>query len=249
MPTLQEKQWLLTEKYAGVETPAYFADLARLEAGEPLAYLIGHVPFLATTITLDSHPLIPRPETEYWTEIATNDMRRADRSLFVLDLCAGSGAIGVAALAALPRAHVDFAEIDTRHHATIETNIRTNSIDPSRASLFGGDLFSEIPGDKRYDFILSNPPYINPALSERVAESVSAHEPHQALFGGNAGMEIIARILRDAPAHLTERGVLYLEHEPEQCAQIHEIAERYAYASCDTQTDQYGVNRFTRFSV
>jgi len=66
----QELDWLLKEKYHGVESEAFHADCARLATGEPLGYLIGHVPFLNCTIHLDSHPLIPRPETEFWTEQA-----------------------------------------------------------------------------------------------------------------------------------------------------------------------------------
>jgi len=249
MPTLQETQWLLTEKYAGIETPAYLDDLARLAEGEPLAYLIGHAPFLSTTVHLDSRPLIPRPESEYWTLHAIEEMRARHTHLRVLDLCAGSGAIGVAVLAALPNVLVDFVEIDAAHHDTIDTNIRTNSVDPARARIFGGDLFSDIPGDTRYDFILSNPPYIDPTLAERVEASVALHEPHRALFGGEGGMEIIKRILQEAPAYLTEPGVLYLEHEPEQRAQIHPLAATSGYLSSETHSDQYGVERFTRLSV
>lgn len=64
----RDEKWLLEEKYGGIATADYEADCARLTAGEPLAYIIGTIPFLGLTISLDSHPLIPRPETEWWTE-------------------------------------------------------------------------------------------------------------------------------------------------------------------------------------
>src|SRR5690606_26669366 len=97
----QEEQWLLEEKYAGAESEAFRADLKRLTGGEPLGYVIGHVPFLDCRIHLDSHPLIPRPETEYWVEKAMVAIKEVAggpeaRPLHVLDLCAGSGCIGVA---------------------------------------------------------------------------------------------------------------------------------------------------------
>ena len=100
----QEQHWLLKEKYHGEKTDGFFADCKRLALGEPLAYLIGWTPFLNTKIWLDSHPLIPRPETEFWVERAITSMRENAQDTLgflaepakVLDLCAGSGCIGVA---------------------------------------------------------------------------------------------------------------------------------------------------------
>ena len=242
----REVEWLLTEKYDGEKTEGFFADVAKLEAGEPLAYLIGHIPFLNTTISLDSHPLIPRVETEYWVEKAIAQMRSAVAAAFgaghrVLDLCAGSGCIGVAVLAALPEAQVDFAELEPAHHATILKNIKENNIDQARARILGGDLFAEVAAT--YDFILTNPPYIDPAI-DRVTESVRTHEPSIALYGGVHGMELIARIIAEAPAHLAPGGSLYIEHEPEQTDEISRLAP-LAGLTATTYPDQYDTPRYT----
>lgn len=72
----QDKKWLLEEKYKGIPSAEYEADLRRLEAGEPLAYVIGSIPFCHTKIFLESKPLIPRPETEYWTMKAIEDINQ-----------------------------------------------------------------------------------------------------------------------------------------------------------------------------
>lgn len=242
-----DTSWLLREKYGGNETPAYFRDCARLAAGEPLAYVIGHVPFLDATIRLDSRPLIPRAETEYWVRDAIGYMRSAYAQPRVLDLCAGSGCIGIAALCALPDAHVTFAEIAIEHHDTIRRSLRENGIAPARAALCGGDLFSSLPHDT-FDAILSNPPYIDPARSARVEQSVIDYEPPNALFGGRGGMEIIERILADAPAYMAHDGVLYIEHEPEQTGRIHDRAHSRGYASCTTHADQYDIERYSVLS-
>jgi release factor glutamine methyltransferase len=162
----QEETWLLQEKYKGEQNDAFFADCDRLKDGEPLAYLIGSIPFLNTTIYLDlpdrqagSKPLIPRTETEFWVEQIISQINKGQTFAVcsrILDLCAGSGCIGVAVLKNVPNVTVDFVEIDGHHHELIKKNILENNIDISRANIFGGDLFENIT--EKYDYILTNPP-------------------------------------------------------------------------------------------
>lgn len=275
----QELQWLLGEKYAGQKSEAFLADAALLEQGVPLAYLIGSIPFLNATIYLDSHPLIPRPETEFWVEEAIKmiqpkdpylnhnsvnkrlaaggfdlgaagasepscDLGQESESISILDLCAGSGAVGVAVAKALPNSLVDFAELDSAHLPTIAKNCRENGISPLRVHIYASNLFSRVSGEllPRYDIILSNPPYIDKSLG-RTEASVVAHEPALALYGGVAGLEIIAQIIKEAPNHLNPGGQLWLEHEPEQAEALAKLAA--PLFSISTQKDQYGVLRYS----
>jgi release factor glutamine methyltransferase len=238
----KDETWLLEEKYSGEKTSDFQADLARLKTGEPLGYVIGYTPFLNCKIYLDSHPLIPRPETEHWTEHAIRQLRTATTNPRVLDLCAGSGCIGVSVQKAFTEAYVDFAEIDTSLHPTIQKNI-THNVGITESTVYGGDLFSKVPKTSKYTHILTNPPYIDPDLN-RTEASVTEHEPHSALYGGTDGLSIIARIIAEAPAHLTQNGQLWIEHEPEQSAQICDIAKKYHF-TCHTHTDQYDVERYS----
>ena len=244
-PMTQDEKWLLKEKYNGQQTASFFADCDRLTSGEPLAYVIGHTPFHNSTIHLDSHPLIPRPETEFWTEHVIKKIADQGKTLVrVLDLCAGSGCIGVAVLKELPQSTVDFVEIDASHHPTIHKNIKENDIAISRTQIFGGSLFENVAGT--YDYILTNPPYIDAHLN-RTEESVITHEPALALWGGLHGMEVIQKILESSPQHLTEDGVLYIEHEPEQVEAIHSHSTKF-FGEIETLVDQFGILRFTRLS-
>lgn len=236
----QEELWLLDEKYGGERTDAFLSDCVRLKMGEPLAYVIGHIPFRSALIHLDSRPLIPRTESEYWIGEIIDTMKYASRPLRVLDLCAGSGALGIAVLTEVPEAQVDFAEIDEKHHATILKNIHAN-IRGAAARIFGGDLFEQIP--HTYDYIITNPPYIDPVL-DRTQQSVKEFEPSLALYGGTKGMEIIERIIKEAPAHLTPQGTLVIEHEPEQSVRIRELAVENGFTAI-TNTDQYDTERYT----
>ncbi len=259
----REEEWLLKEKWLGEKTEGFFTDCNRLQHGEPLAYIIGHVPFLNTKIFLDSHPLIPRTETEFWVEKVIDTIKKRPNppsecrgltptlnrrgrtpTIKVLDLCAGSGCIGVAMLKHIQNACVDFAEIDTVHHATIRKNIQENEIDIHRTSILGGDLFEQVT--RTYDYILTNPPYIDPVL-DRTQKSVKEYEPTLALYGGKEGMEVITKIIMFSPKFLSKDGILVIEHEPEQCDLIHTIAEEAGYAS-NTYPDQFGVSRYTYLS-
>jgi release factor glutamine methyltransferase len=237
-----EVEWLLKEKYGGRESEAFAADVERLKSGEPLAYVIGFVSFLNTKIYLDSRPLIPRPETEYWVEKAIADIKKSKiEAPKVLDLCAGSGCIGVAVAKAIPDARVDFAEIDERHHETIKKNLQENATDTARIRIFGGDLFERLAA--QYDYILTNPPYVDPAL-DRVEKSVKDFEPHVALYGGANGLRVIERIICDASLFLARRGVLIIEHEPEQQVLMRTFAQRNGFA-LETKGDQFGIKRYS----
>lgn len=244
----QEMQWLLMEKYGGKKTDDFFADCRKLALGEPLAYLIGHVPFLNTTIYLDSRPLIPRPETEFWVSSVIEIIKTkqaggltTDTPVSILDLCAGSGCIGVAIAANVPQSHLTFSEIEQKHISTIAKNCQENKIDKNRCTIHHTSLFDGI--DAKFDFIVSNPPYVDASLN-RVDPSVRDFEPHLALFGGAGGLDVIADIIKTAPAHLTRGGQLWLEHEPEQAVAIAELATTNGF-TITTHTDQYDIVRYS----
>ncbi len=244
----KDQAWLLSEKYGGVKSEAFYADGQRLKNGEPLAYVIGHVPFLGARIHLDSRPLIPRPETEFWTEQAIQFIKSSfPDSPHILDLCAGSGAIGVAVARSIPQARVDLAEIDPAHGPTIKKNLEENTFiyESDRYRWFESDLFSNVPG--RYDLILANPPYIDKE-AKTVEASVCEHEPHLALFGGEGGLELITRIIEAAGDHLKQKGQLWIEHEPAQAAAIKRLAAANGLGAI-THRDQYNVYRYSILTV
>lgn len=238
----QEIEWLLRDKYTGQKTSEFYSDIERLKQGEPLAFVIGWIPFLSAKIYLDSKPLIPRTETEYWVgevikKVKNNNIPQPK----VLDLCAGSGCIGIAVLKEIPHSRVDFAEIDDSHHATIIRNIKENYINKTRCAIFGGNLFENIINT--YDLILTNPPYIDPEKSERIQKSALHYEPSQALFGGKNGMELIEMIIQLGPKYLNTGGVLYIEHEPEQVAHILTLAPHAQF-----HKDQFGTIRYCQIT-
>ncbi len=245
----QEINWLLQEKYQGEKTDAFLEDVEKLKDGTPLAFIIGFVPFLNTKISLTSRPLIPRTETEFWVEKVIEEIKSLNRSddkpIKILDLCAGSGCIGIAIAKAIPESQVDFIEVDMAHLPTITKNAQLNEIDLDRTRILSGDLFDLAFSDKlaTYDFIVSNPPYIDPML-DRTESSVKNHEPKLALYGGDHGLELIKRIVKEAGDFLNPGGQLWIEHEPEQTDDIADLAKEKF--DCSTQKDQYGLDRFSK---
>jgi release factor glutamine methyltransferase len=243
----RNERWLLNEKYGGVATADYETDRRRLAHGEPLAYVIGWQPFLDLTIHLDSSPLIPRPETEWWTDQMLTALTNREtingptreRPTRILDLCAGSGAIGCAALARIPNAHVYFGEIDPAHETTILKNIRENGLDGASADVRTGDLFAPF-SDMRFDRIAINPPYV-PAGRE-LPRSVADHEPPLALYAGKDGLAVIRRISEELPRRMAEKGEAWIEVDSAQTETARELFAARGM-SARTRTDQYGKPR------
>ncbi len=229
----KDESWLLEEKYGGVRTPECEADCARLQGGEPVAYVIGTQPFLGLTIYLDSKPLIPRPETEWWVERALGEGIVGESR--VLDLCAGSGAIGCAALKYLPHAHVYFGEIDPAHESTIYKNIRENHLDASRADVRVGDLVAPFVG-MTFDLILANPPYI--PESRELDLSVADHEPSLALRSGPHGLDLMRRLARELRTFLAPNGVAYIECDSEHAEEARTLFAAAGF-SATLHTDPY----------
>lgn len=237
----RDERWLFEEKYECRETPEYGADKERLGSGEPLAYIIGWQPFLGLKIYLDSRPLIPRPETEWWTEqlIEYIDNNPTKHQISFLDLCAGSGAIGCGALAKLPDAKVYFGDIDPEHEVTISKNIRENNLDASRAEIRTGYLFQPF-GDTKFDIIASNPPYVP---TDRVLpSSVADYEPALALLAGPDGLDFIRRIALELPKRLAPRGVAWIECDRGHADASRELFEEQGFKA-EIRTDQYGKPR------
>lgn len=240
MPYTSEEKHILKEKYQGEVCDAFLEDCARLIRGEPLAYIIGTQPFLGATIHLDSKPLIPRPETEHWVLDAIALLkRRTGKTIRILDLFSGSGAVGVAILGALPNAHVTFGDIREDHLKTAQKNVRENGIALSRTDYIATDVLKNIAGT--FDAILANPPYI--PEGRPLPDSVLRYEPHDALLGGHDGLRFINDTLVNAKKHLGRDGVLYLEHDALHQKTLRRMAQYLPY-EISWRNDQYDRPRY-----
>lgn len=230
---------LIRDKYGGNVDADIKEDLARLESGEPLAYVIGWVPFMGLAIRLDSRPLIPRPETEWWTEELVEYLKEkfGTREFRLLDLCAGSGAIGLSVLSKLPGANVSFGELVPEHADLIRTNLAENNLDEARADIRTGDLFVPFK-DERFDVIVSNPPYV--PNGRTLDTSVTLHEPASALYAGADGLDLIRKIAVEGKEHLLSPGELWIEADIDNVAETGLLLKQHGAADITMRTDLYG---------
>jgi release factor glutamine methyltransferase len=233
----KEVTWLLKEKYNNKPNKNFEKDVKRLEAGEPVDYVIGFTEFLGCKIDLSKKPLIPRPETEYWV---SQELKNIKSGKF-LDMFAGSGCIGIAILKNVKNARVDFADIENR----------------SSQKIILSDVFSKIKN--KYDYIFANPPYIpdyreNPSarlraiLRNRIQKSVLKFEPKMALFGGKDGLSFIRKFLKQAKEHLNIGGKIFMEFDYIQKKEIEKLIKKSGYKNYEFHKDQFGKWRWVAVS-
>lgn len=181
--------------------------LARISTRKPAAYLIGEIQFCGLPFTVDERVLIPRSPIAELIERRFSPWLDSEPAR-ILDLCAGSGCIGIACAYAFPDADVDLAELDEGALEVCRINIDRHGWD-DQVQAVRSDLFSSL-GESRYDLIVSNPPYVPTAEWQALAAEFH-REPRLALDAGEDGMDLVQRILAEAPQYLEEEGLLICE--------------------------------------
>jgi release factor glutamine methyltransferase len=219
---------------------AFAALVARRAGGEPIAYLIGRREFWTLTLEVGPGVLVPRPDTELLVEIALERLK-ARPAPAVLDLGAGSGAIGLAIAAERADARVDLVEGSAAALAFAERNRARLGL--GNARLLHGDWFGAVAG-LRYDLIAANPPYLA-ADDPHLGTAELKHEPAIALVAGPSGLEALAAIAAGAAAHLAADGVVVLEHGATQGADVRALLARAGFEAVATRRDLAGHERAT----
>ena len=184
--------------------------LSRRLEGMPIAYLVGTREFYGRPFKVTSDVLIPRPDTELLVELALERIP-PDRSVEVLDLGTGTGCIAITL--ALERPHVRVTAVDRSTDALKIAQYNADTLN-ARIEFLSSDWFAELTG-RRFDLIVSNPPYI-PAADPHLVSGDVRFEPMAALAAGAGGLDDLRRLTRDARTHLKPGGTLLLEHGYDQ---------------------------------
>lgn len=208
-------------------------------AGEPLQYILGFTWFMDSKFFTDRNVLIPRSDTEVLCEYAIRTIKSKKEHVKVLDLCSGSGCIGISVLKACPEAELVMADISEYAVVLSEKNA-AEIVSGLHYQVVQSDLFAAIP-PTQFDFILSNPPYISSKTINELEERVRNHEPHLALDGGPDGLAVYRRIIQEAPFYLNQDGMLLLEIGYDQADAITRLLEEGHFTNIELVKD-YGGN-------
>lgn len=234
---------------------AYFELIERRSAGEPLQYITGTQEFMGLPFMVEPAVLIPRQDTETMVEDAIELIQkgtlRGDEAIKVggikdvLDLCCGSGAIGISLSKLCPKLKVTCADISEGALAVAKENAHLNgckSVKFEKSDLFEG--FRGKIGNKKFDMIISNPPYIASGVIPTLQREVREYEPLIALDGGDDGLEFYRRIAAEAANYLRKCGVLILEIGYEQGEAVCQLLrEGGAFADVKCLKDLTGKDR------
>ena len=234
--------------------------LKRRLNGECIAYITGHKEFYGLDFTVNPYVLVPRPETETLVEAAleaieTMTKKFPQEELKVLDLCTGSGAVAIALKHEKPGLNMWAQDISAEALAIARLNCKKilnsaacqSSCDESgQVHFMEGDLFSQI--ENVFHLIITNPPYIPSNQISSLAPEVQS-EPQLALDGGDDGLCIIRRIIKDSVNHLLSGGVLLMEADPVQMDAIEKMLVNAGFYNIKMFSDLAGQKRVIKGQV
>ena len=175
---------------------------------EPLQYILGECEFMSLDFYVESGVLIPRSDTETLVE-AVIEKTDENKNMKILDICTGSGCIGISTAHFRSSAYVDLIDISDKAIEIAKKNIVRNNVQ-SRVKVQKMDILNEYPSEK-YDIVVSNPPYIETEVVDTLQTEVKNHEPRLALDGGKDGLIFYRRITEIAPEILKKGGMLAFE--------------------------------------
>ena len=211
--------------------------------GEPTAYILGQWDFLDMTLTVTPDVLIPRDDTMAVTELAIKKALYLPQNPRILDLCTGSGCIGLAVARRVKDAKVTLSDVSLEALRVARKNVADLHLG-GRVSCVQVDVRKPaMPFLGKFDLIVSNPPYITTAEMERLDSSVKDYEPHLALHGGEDGLDFYRAILRNFTASLRPGGALALEFGMGQENAVGALLEQAVYQILEWRSDGSGITR------
>ena len=185
----------------------YIGYIKEVAAGKPVQYITNKQEFMGLSFFVDENVLIPQPDTEILVEEAIKYANQIKENVEILDMCTGSGCIGVALAKHVKNAEVTLVDISTKALEVAKKNAKENEV-KEKVNFIQSDMFENIKS--KFDVIVSNPPYIKTKVINELDLQVQ-NEPHLALDGGENGLKFYEILINEAPKYLKENGKIFLE--------------------------------------
>ena len=198
----------------------YDEAIKRFQNGEPVQYIVGDVNFYGNIIKVDKRVLIPRFETEELVEKTSEYIKKYYQNPSIVDLGTGSGCIAITLKKMFPNSDIDAVDISLDALDLAKENAKLNN---TNINFIHGNMLE--PLTKKYDIIISNPPYI--AYDEEIMDIVKNNEPHIALYADNNGLYFYEEILKNASKYLNDNGLIAFEIGYKQSEKIKEFKDKY----------------------
>lgn len=241
----KDKLYLITnkdEEVSNFKEREFYSLIEKRINKMPISYILKTVEFMGIDFNVEEGVLIPRGDTEVLVEEALKFLDK-DKSYKICDLCCGSGAIGISIAHFRENTKVDLIDYYDIPGKITKRNIMKHKLS-NRANFIKSDLLEEvIKQEKKYDILLSNPPYIKDEVINTLMEDVKNYEPHTALSGGNDGLNFYRRIINDSNKVLKENGILAFEIGHDQGYEVSELMSEKGYKDIRVIKDLVGHDR------
>ena len=215
----------------------------RVRQEEPLAYVLGEWEFYGLPLYVDDRVLIPRDDTCAVTELAINQALFLDQDPRVLDLCTGSGCIGLAIASRVRDARVTLADVSRDALTVAKKNVTLCKMTGRVTCVTANALRAPAPFLGKFDLIVSNPPYVTQKEMEELPKSVKDFEPHLALYGGPDGLDFYRAIAKNYAQALKPGGYLAFEFGMGQGNDVCKILEENQYQIVERKKDFSDIER------
>jgi len=213
----------------------------RRRAREPMAYILGEREFYGRPFRVDRRVLVPRPDTEALVDVALERTRSVSMSMRALDLCTGSGCVAVTLARERPTSYVVAADLsDDALTVARENALRLGAYN---VAFRRGDLFGAVDAAWRFDVVTANPPYIPAGEIDALQPEIRDHEPRLALDGGGDGLDVLRRIVAQAPVHLAPGGVLAVEVGDGEAPAVRTLFEHAGLSDVEVRRDYGRIER------
>lgn len=207
---------------------AFLEQIDKRSKHMPIAYITKQKEFMSLSFYVDERVLIPRNDTEILVEKAIDIIERSQKEkIEMLDLCCGSGCIGISLAYECPNTRVTLSDISSQALQVAKINIEKYDLS-HRTDLIRSDLFENIP-PKKFDIITANPPYITSNELTGLEKDILNFEPLLALSGGDDGLDFYKQILKKAADYLSSKGYLIFEIGYLQGKQVKELMLKYGF--------------------